>query len=75
MLPPTNVEDGWQNDARHRVPLKRLLPPLIRGSAAYPGLGRVGGRPLCHVVFPRMPTARSEIVAMDGVVRSVVARE
>jgi hypothetical protein len=46
MLRATNVEDDRQNDARHRVPLKRPLPPLIPGSAQYPGLGRIGGRPL-----------------------------
>ena len=47
MLPPTNVEDGRQNDARRRVPLKRLLAPLTPRSAEYPGLGRIGARPLC----------------------------
>jgi hypothetical protein len=60
MLPATNAEDGRQNDAWHRVPLKPPLPPLIPGSAEYPGLGRIGDRPLC-------PRGFSEDVRTRGV--------
>jgi hypothetical protein len=65
MLLPTDVEDGRQNDAWHRVPLKRLLPPLTPGSAEYLDSVASAAARCTHVVLPR-DIGREERDCDDG---------